>query len=57
MSVPPDIALDAGAEPQAQAIEAACGARRWTFVGGVREPEPANGKSLERTGLNHALSA
>ena len=50
VSVPPDIALDAGAEPQAQAIEAACGARRWTFVGGVREPEPANGKEPRADG-------
>ena len=51
VSVPPELALEAGAGPQAQAIEAACAARGWAFVGGVREPEPANGKGLERPGL------
>ena len=55
VSVPPDVALAAGAGPQAQAIEAACAARGWSFVGGVREPEPLNGKGLDRSGLNHAL--
>jgi DNA invertase Pin-like site-specific DNA recombinase len=55
VSVPPEIALDAGAGPQVHAIEAGCAARGWTFVGGVREPEPANGKGLARSGLNHAL--
>ena len=55
VSAPPEIGLEAEAGPQAQAIEAACAARGWTFVGGVREAEPANGKGLERPGLNHAL--
>ena len=55
VSVPPDVALDAGAGPQAQAIEAACATRGWSFAGGVREPEPLNGKGLDRSGLNHAL--
>ena len=55
VSVPPETALEAEAGPQAQAIEAACAARGWAFIGGVREAEPANGKGLERPGLNHAL--
>jgi peptidoglycan hydrolase-like protein with peptidoglycan-binding domain/DNA invertase Pin-like site-specific DNA recombinase len=55
VSVPPDVELAAGAGPQAQAIEAACAARGWSFVGGVREPEPHNGKGLGRHGLTHAL--
>ena len=55
VSVPPDVELTAGAGPQAQAIEAACAARGWAFVGGVREPEPHHGKGLGRHGLNHAL--
>jgi peptidoglycan hydrolase-like protein with peptidoglycan-binding domain len=55
VSVPPDRPLDAAAAAQAQAIEAACAARGWTFVAGVREPEPANGTGLQRPGLTHAL--
>jgi peptidoglycan hydrolase-like protein with peptidoglycan-binding domain len=55
VSVPADSALEPTAGPQAQAIEAACAARGWAFVGGVREPEPASGKGLERPGLGHAL--
>ena len=35
-SVPADGPLEAAAGPQARAIEAACSARGWTFVGGVR---------------------
>jgi len=53
VSVPPRSALDAG--PQARAIEAACAARGWTFVGGVREHEPAIADGLERPGLQHVL--
>jgi hypothetical protein len=53
--VPDDRPLEAAAGRQAQAIEAACAARGWAFIGGVREPEPANGKGLERPGLTHAL--
>ena len=56
VSVPHDRPLEAEAGAQAQAIEAACAARGWAFVGGVRESEPANGKGLERPGLNHALA-
>jgi peptidoglycan hydrolase-like protein with peptidoglycan-binding domain/DNA invertase Pin-like site-specific DNA recombinase len=55
VSVPADSPLEAGAGAQARAIEAACAARGWTFVGGVREREPANGKGLQRPGLGHAL--
>jgi len=55
VSVPADSPLEAGAGAQARAIEAACAARRWTFVGGVREREPTNGKGLQRPGLAHAL--
>ena len=54
-SVPADGPLEATAGPQARAIEAACSARGWTFVGGVREPEPVDGKGLQRPGLEHAL--
>jgi peptidoglycan hydrolase-like protein with peptidoglycan-binding domain len=56
VSVPRDRALEAAAAPQTQAIEAACAARDWAFVGGVREPEPADGNGLERAGLGHALA-
>jgi DNA invertase Pin-like site-specific DNA recombinase len=56
VSVPRDGVLEAAAASQAQAIEAACAARGWRFVGGVREPEPANGNGLERAGLGHALT-
>jgi peptidoglycan hydrolase-like protein with peptidoglycan-binding domain len=56
VSVPRDSVLEAAAASQAQAIEAACAARGWRFVGGVRESEPANGKGLERAGLGHALA-
>src|SRR3954471_18947982 len=56
VSVPHDRPLEAAAGAQAQAIEAACAARGWAFVAGVREPEPANGKGLERPGLTHALA-
>jgi peptidoglycan hydrolase-like protein with peptidoglycan-binding domain/DNA invertase Pin-like site-specific DNA recombinase len=55
VSVPANSPLEAGADAQARAIEAACAARGWTFVGGVREREPANGKGLQRPGLVHAL--
>jgi peptidoglycan hydrolase-like protein with peptidoglycan-binding domain/DNA invertase Pin-like site-specific DNA recombinase len=55
VSVPADSPLEAAAGAQARAIEAACAARGWTFVGGVREREPANGKGLQRPGLEHAL--
>jgi DNA invertase Pin-like site-specific DNA recombinase len=55
VSVPPESGLEAGAGPQAQAIEAACTARGWAFIGGVRELEPTNGKGLDRPGLTHAL--
>jgi DNA invertase Pin-like site-specific DNA recombinase len=55
VSVPADSPLEATAGPQARAIEAACTARGWTFVGGVREREPADGKGLRRPGLEHAL--
>jgi peptidoglycan hydrolase-like protein with peptidoglycan-binding domain/DNA invertase Pin-like site-specific DNA recombinase len=55
VSVPPEGALEPATGPQVRAIEAACAARGWTFVGGVREREPANGKGLERPGLEHAL--
>jgi hypothetical protein len=53
VSVPPRCALDAGS--QARVIEAACAARGWTFVGGVREHEPAIADALERPGLQHVL--
>jgi DNA invertase Pin-like site-specific DNA recombinase/peptidoglycan hydrolase-like protein with peptidoglycan-binding domain len=56
VSVPRDRPLDASAGAQARAIEAACAARGWAFVAGVREPEAANGKGLERPGLTHALA-
>jgi DNA invertase Pin-like site-specific DNA recombinase len=56
VSVPQDSPLDAAAGRQGEAIEAACAARGWAFIGGVREPEPANGKGLERPGLSHALA-
>jgi peptidoglycan hydrolase-like protein with peptidoglycan-binding domain len=55
VSVPADSPLEAAAGAQARAIEAACAARGWTFVGGVREREPADGKGLQRPGLEHAL--
>jgi peptidoglycan hydrolase-like protein with peptidoglycan-binding domain len=55
VSVPADRPLEATAGPQARAIEAACSARGWTFVGGVREREPADGNGLQRPGLEHAL--
>jgi len=55
VSVPPSIGFEAGAGAQARAIEAACTARGWAFLGGVREAEPSSGKGLERPGLNHAL--
>ena len=55
VSVPPGSGFEAGARAQARAIEAACTARGWAFVGGVREAEPSSGKGLERPGLNHAL--
>jgi DNA invertase Pin-like site-specific DNA recombinase/peptidoglycan hydrolase-like protein with peptidoglycan-binding domain len=56
VSVPHDRPLEAEAGLQAQAIEAACAARDWAFIGGVREAEPAHGKGLERQGLTHALA-
>jgi DNA invertase Pin-like site-specific DNA recombinase/peptidoglycan hydrolase-like protein with peptidoglycan-binding domain len=56
VSVPHDSVLAAAAGAQAQAIEAACAARGWAFVAGVRETEPANGKGLARPGLTHALA-
>jgi len=56
VSVPHDRPIEAAAAAQAKAIEAACAARGWAFVAGVREPEPANGKGLERPGLTHALA-
>jgi len=56
VSVPADTPVDATAGHQGKAIEAACAARGWAFIGGVREPEPANGKGLERPGLSHALA-
>jgi peptidoglycan hydrolase-like protein with peptidoglycan-binding domain/DNA invertase Pin-like site-specific DNA recombinase len=56
VSVPPGSGLEAGSGPQGQAIEAACAARGWAFVGGVRELEPTNGKGLDRPGLTHALA-
>ena len=56
VSVPHDSPLEAEAGAQAKAIEAACAARGWAFVAGVRESEPANGKGLERPGLSHALA-
>jgi DNA invertase Pin-like site-specific DNA recombinase len=40
---------------QAQAIEAACAARDWAFIGGVRKAEPVNGKGHQRPGLTHAI--
>jgi peptidoglycan hydrolase-like protein with peptidoglycan-binding domain/DNA invertase Pin-like site-specific DNA recombinase len=55
VSVPADSSLEAAAAPQAQAIEDACARCGWAFVGGVREPELANGKGLERPGLEHVL--
>jgi DNA invertase Pin-like site-specific DNA recombinase len=55
VSVPPDSSLEAPAAPQSQAIENACAAYGWAFVGGVREHENASGKGLERPGLGHAL--
>jgi DNA invertase Pin-like site-specific DNA recombinase len=55
VSVPADSELEAVAGPQARAIEAACAARGWTFVGGVRECEPSNAKGLQRPGLAHAM--
>src|SRR3954469_5256416 len=55
VSVPPESGLGAGAGSQAEAIEAACAARGWAFIGGVRESEPTNGKGLERPGLKHAF--
>ena len=56
VSVPHDTPLEAAAGAQAEAIEAACASQGWAFIGGVREPEPANGKGLERPGLSHALA-
>src|SRR3954469_21982160 len=56
VSVPHDSALEVAAGQQAEAIEAACASRGWAFIGGVREPEPVNGKGLERPGLSHALA-
>ena len=56
VSVPADSPVDAAAGRQGNAIEAACAARGWAFIGGVREPEPGNGKGLERPGLSHALA-
>src|SRR4051794_18326260 len=55
VSVSAESAVEPTAGPQVRAIEAACAARGWTFVGGVREPEPANARGLERPGLEHAL--
>ena len=55
VSVPAKSGLNSAAGPQARAIEAACAARGWTFVGGVREPEPAIAGGLERPGLEHVL--
>src|SRR3954451_2679694 len=56
VSVPHDSALEVAAGQQAEAIEAVCASRGWAFIGGVREPEPVNGKGLERPGLSHALA-
>jgi peptidoglycan hydrolase-like protein with peptidoglycan-binding domain len=53
--VPAESALDSAAGPQARAIEAACAARGWTFLGGVREREPAIAGGRERPGLEHVL--
>jgi DNA invertase Pin-like site-specific DNA recombinase len=55
VSVPADGPLAPASGRQARAIEAACAARGWAFVGGVREPEPVKGKAVERPGLEHAL--
>jgi peptidoglycan hydrolase-like protein with peptidoglycan-binding domain len=55
VSVPAGGALDSAAGRQTRAIEAACAARGWTFVGGVREREPAIAGGLERPGLEHVL--
>jgi len=56
VSVPATSVLEAVAKPQARAIEAACAARGWAFVGGVRERAPCEDQALERPGLNHALA-
>jgi peptidoglycan hydrolase-like protein with peptidoglycan-binding domain len=55
VSVPAKSVLGSAAGPQARAIEAACAARGWKFVGGVREPEPAFAGRPERPGLEHVL--
>jgi DNA invertase Pin-like site-specific DNA recombinase len=55
VSVPSGSSLEAPAAAQSQAIENACEAYGWAFVGGVREHENASGKGLERPGLGHAL--
>jgi peptidoglycan hydrolase-like protein with peptidoglycan-binding domain len=55
VSVPATSVLEAEASPQARAIEAACAARGWAFVGGVRERAHCEDQALERPGLNHAL--
>ena len=55
VSVPSDSSLEAPTAPQSQAIENACAAYGWAFVGGVREHENASGKGLDRPGLGHAL--
>jgi DNA invertase Pin-like site-specific DNA recombinase len=53
--VPAASVLEAVAGPQARAIEAACAARGWAFVGGVRERAPCEDQALERPGLDDAL--
>jgi len=55
VSVPAASVLEAVAGPQARAIEAACAARGWAFVGGVRERAPCEDQALERPGLDDAL--
>jgi hypothetical protein len=55
ISVPSDSPLGSAAGRQSRAIEAACAARGWTFVGGVREPAPAIAGDRTRPGLEHVL--
>jgi peptidoglycan hydrolase-like protein with peptidoglycan-binding domain len=55
VSVAANSARDSAAGSQVRAIESACASRGWTFVGGVRESEPAIAGGLERPGLEHVL--